>query len=146
MLVEPVEGETICTSIAIAIRDLTPQYKQARDAYREAVEEYLAAVAAAIANYEDPMSNAFVRLTATLEAIAFANWEFVAVQMGYLTAMWDVNDCWNEPAWTPTGGSVIVNLGGVNVTCHVEWVSLEESVDGGVTWNVIWQGYATICE
>ena len=143
----PFEGETICTSIAIAIRDLTPEYKAARDSYLAAVQEYLDALSTAVStSSNDPYTVAAVVEASAAEARAFVNFEFVAVQMGVLVAMWDVNNCWNDPEWTPTGTGVVGNLGGVTVTCHMEWVTLEESVDGGTTWHVIWEGYATICE
>lgn len=44
------------------------------------------------------------------------------------------SDC-NSSGGSGTGG----------VTCHDEYVYVEVSNDGGVTWEVIWQGWAQVC-
>jgi hypothetical protein len=36
-----------------------------------------------------------------------------------------------------TGGSLV---------CHQEWIVIEMSIDGGITWEPYWSGYATVCE
>jgi hypothetical protein len=38
--------------------------------------------------------------------------------------------------WPGPGGS----------TCHSEYIYIETSDDGGKTWDVWWEGYATVCE
>jgi hypothetical protein len=40
----------------------------------------------------------------------------------------------------PGGGSA-----GSTGTCWNEYVYIEESNDGGLTWHVIWEGWATVC-
>jgi hypothetical protein len=54
----------------------------------------------------------------------------------------------------PTGGSSDCSEntegGGVGgpagSTCHDEYVYIEISNDGGVTWYVLWEGWATVCQ
>lgn len=36
--------------------------------------------------------------------------------------------------------------GGGGMSCHTEYVIVEISNDGGATWEVYWEGYATVCE
>ena len=55
----------------------------------------------------------------------------------------DDSDCDDESGggggggtWPGPGGS----------TCHTEYIYIEVSDDGGLTWTVWWEGYATVCE
>jgi hypothetical protein len=36
--------------------------------------------------------------------------------------------------------------GGGGSNCHTEYIIIEISYDGGETWSVWWEGYATVCE
>jgi hypothetical protein len=54
-----------------------------------------------------------------------------------------------DPTYDPYANSNCGNGGSVpgpgSSTCTVQWVSVEESYDGGVTWQVLWEGYAEVC-
>lgn len=52
---------------------------------------------------------------------------------------WGDNRCSDEQGSTGGGG------GGGSSTCWDEYVYVEKSDDGGVTWYVIWEGWATVC-
>lgn len=43
-----------------------------------------------------------------------------------------------------TAGSTGGDAGGFN--CHTEYIYIEISYDGGITWEGWWEGYATICD
>ncbi|HEX8245007.1 MAG TPA: hypothetical protein VF541_15970, partial [Longimicrobium sp.] len=45
---------------------------------------------------------------------------------------------------TPSSPSPGSNGGGL--VCHTEYIYIEISYDGGLTWEGWWQGYATVCE
>lgn len=50
--------------------------------------------------------------------------------------------------YSPAGGSDCGSEGGSGeegVSCHDEYVYVEVSHDGGVTWEVIWEGWAQVC-
>jgi hypothetical protein len=63
----------------------------------------------------------------------------------------DYGDGGEEEGWdeetggcgTGTGGG---STGGGGMECHVEWIELEISYDGGITWHPFWEGYANVCE
>lgn len=52
-------------------------------------------------------------------------------------------------AYPPTNNACAGNGNGGSgpsgTTCHDEYVYLEQSTDGGVTWIVIWEGWAEVC-
>jgi hypothetical protein len=58
-----------------------------------------------------------------------------------LAAMWESHDCWSWAA--PRGGGGGSGGGG---QCRNEWSVVEISCDGGVTWEVWWEGWVTICD
>lgn len=53
-----------------------------------------------------------------------------------------------DPADPCSDGSGSTGSGGgpPDSTCWNEYVYVEESNDGGLTWHVIWEGWATVCE
>lgn len=52
-----------------------------------------------------------------------------------------VIDC-SPPDDSGGGGSD----GGGSGSCSTEWIELDISYDGGITWGVWWEGYATVCD
>lgn len=75
------------------------------------------------------------------------------VQLDIMAVQYDMMGCWDQPPEEPgtgtpgTGGNPGTGGGGGGgLTCHEEYVIVEESYDGGRTWYVVWEGYAEICE
>jgi hypothetical protein len=56
-------------------------------------------------------------------------------------------DGWDEVDPDNPYASSCSNSGGTGttVTCHDEYVYVEESNDGGVTWTILWEGWAQVC-
>lgn len=51
-----------------------------------------------------------------------------------------------SPACDGTGGAGGGTIDPDRVTCHWEWMQVEISYDGGVTWETYWSGWANVCE
>jgi hypothetical protein len=58
------------------------------------------------------------------------------------------DDGWDEVDPNNPYGSSCSNPGGTGttVTCYDEYVYVEESNDGGVTWTILWEGWAQVCQ
>lgn len=61
----------------------------------------------------------------------------------YDPALESGTDCEDESSEGGSGGG---GGGGGDLTCRQEYVYVEISNDGGLTWEVYWEGYATVCE
>jgi len=66
---------------------------------------------------------------------------------GYTMIIYDPEGCDGTGGGGSTGGGGGGDGGGGSGgNCHTEYIYIEISNDGGNTWTVYWEGYATVCE
>lgn len=135
---QPEDGWGFCDDVALSIRQLTPKYEADKRAYLDALDGYKEALLQPTPEPGPPPLE-----TLLLDDAAATLLDDVT-QLNVYAVWWNAADCWDQPSdnggtWGGgSGGSPGFGDGGSG---GGEWLVVEVSYDGGVTWSRLWEGY-----
>ncbi|GLC26866.1 hypothetical protein [Roseisolibacter agri] len=142
-----------CTDLELAIYATTEAYQSAVDAFEQNLLE-LVTLGWDWNNGEWVWSpESYLSQLASWEmkqTVLAATISMLRVQLDIMAVQYDMMGCWDQPPQEPgtgtpgTGGGG--GGGGTTPTCHEEYVIVEVSDDGGMTWYIYWEGWAEVCE
>ena len=145
--VDPIQDD--CRDISLEIWRLTQEYNDARFNYEALL---LAAIGGGInmrgdGTLYDP-TGSLQWFLVQLE-IQYATIQTMQTRLNILAVMYSQSNCDQMPEEPPGGGPGGGDDGSGLVgelNCHVEWLTMEISYDGGQTWQLYWEGYGNVCE
>jgi hypothetical protein len=137
-----------CADIAMAIMELTPEYEAVR-------AEYEMQLALVLGDGMRTAPDALDLWDAVELAGDLAQMEALLTQLNILAVLYNSYGCWNSdwqvpptPPAPPLPGSAGGGSGGGGgggLTCETDYLVIEVSYDGGLTWETWWEGAGQVC-